>query len=257
MTFTRAIVQPPSNSLASGLTRSGLGPPSVALARTQHARYCEALVACGLELVRLPADERFPDGTFVEDAAIVTPRGAILTRPGAASRRGEVEAMRGALSRLCPLLGTIEPPGTVDGGDICQAGDHVLIGLTDRTNAPGAAQLSSLLSAAGYRATNVDLTGHPELLHLKTGLAALDDKRLVAVAALASRPELADFSIVPVAGDESYAANCVAINGRVLLPAGFPRLAAAVAKQGFEVVAVEMSEFQKMDGGISCLSIRL
>ena len=143
MPFTRAFVRPPTPNFADGLTRAGLGTPSYALAVEQHERYCEQLVRCGLELIRLPADPRFPDATFVEDTAILTARGPILCRPGADSRRGEVDAIRAALGQP---IGVIEPPGTVDGGDVCDAGDMFYIGLSGRTDAHGAAQLAGILA---------------------------------------------------------------------------------------------------------------
>jgi dimethylargininase len=239
------------------LTRAELGSPSVALAKAQHARYCEELQRSGLVLTVLSPDAHYPDGTFVEDTAVVTPRGAIFTRPGAESRRGEVSSVREALLDLVPSLGTIEPPGTVDGGDVCAFNDRFLIGLTARTNDEGARQLAAILKGHGYESTILDLRDLPELLHLKSGLAALDDGRLVAVSTLADRDELRGFPIVRVDDRESYAANCIGVNGRVLIARGFPLLEAALVGLRYDVVTLEMSEFRKMDGGLSCLSLRL
>jgi dimethylargininase len=255
--FARAIVRSPSPNFAEGLTRAELGPPSFALAKAQHERYCETLERCGLTLTRLPVDPRHPDATFVEDTAILTARGAILMRPGAVSRRGEVASVREVLIDLAPVVGEIEGEGTVDGGDICESGDRFFIGLSDRTNEEGARQLQAILAGLGYRATTVDVRGIPELLHLKSGLAALDDGRLLAAATLASRPELAGMDVVRVEDSETYAANAVSINGRVLLARGFPRIESALMKFRYDVVTLEMSEFRKMDGGLSCLSLRL
>lgn len=257
MRFTRAIVRRPSPNFAEGLTRSDLGPPSFALAKAQHDRYCEELERSGLQITRLAIDPKHPDATFVEDTAIITPRGAIVMRPGAASRRGEVASVQEALVDLSPVVGEIDAPGTVDGGDVCDAGERYLIGLSERTNEEGARQLGAILDRIGYEATTVDVRGDATLLHLKSGLASLDDGRLVAVEALASRPELRRFEIVPVPSGEAYAANCVCVNGRVLLARGFPVLEAALSKLRYEVVTLEMSEFRKMDGGLSCLSLRL
>ena len=253
MRLTRAIVRFPSESFADGLTTSNLGRPSLALAKTQHERYCEALEQCGLTLTRLPADERYPDSTFVEDTAIVTRHGAILCRPGAESRQGEVASIRESVS---DVVGTIETPGTVDGGDICDAGDRFLIGLSSRTNEEGARQLAAILSGLGYEPRTLDLRDQPQLLHLKSGLAALDDGRLVAVSALAGRPELDRREVIPVADEEAYAANCISINGRVLIASGFPRLERSLIEMDYDVLTLDMSEFQKMDGGLSCLSLR-
>lgn len=257
MRLTRALVRRPSPNFAEGLTRAEFGSPSYALARAQHERYCEELERCGLSLTRISSGSQFPDGTFVEDTAVLTPRGAILMRPGAESRRGEVASVREALVELAPLLGEIDAPGTVDGGDVCGVDHRFLIGISQRTNEEGARQLGEILRGAGYEAVNVDVRGFPDLLHLKSGLSALDSGRLVAVPALAGRDELRGFKIVGVEEAEGYAANCVFINGKVLLARGYPHLEAALARLGHEVVTLEMSEFRKMDGGLSCLSLRL
>src|SRR5262245_34968232 len=150
MRFTRAIVRPPGHNFADGLTTSGLGPPRLNEALAQHAEYCAALHACGLDLLRLPADPCFPDATFVEDAAIVTARGAIVTRPGAPSRAGETDGIRDVLAPLFHDLARIEPPGTLDGGDVCQMEDRFLIGISHRTSADGARQLAAWLRSLGY-----------------------------------------------------------------------------------------------------------
>ena len=257
MRLARALVRRLSPNFAEGLTGADLGSPSIALAKAQHGRYCEELQRCGLSLTYLSADGHYPDGPFVEDTAVVTGRGAIITRPGAESRRGEVPSIREALLDLVPALGEIEAPGTVDGGDVCGIDDRFLIGISSRTNEHGARQLAGMLEAAGYDATLLDLRDVPHLLHLKSGLAALDDGRLVAVAALARRDEIRGYPIVEVDERESYAANCVCVNGRVLIARGFPLLEAALVKLRYDVVTLEMSEFRKMDGGLSCLSLRL
>jgi len=255
--FSRAVVRRPSPSFAEGLTRADLGSPSLTLAKAQHERYCEELQRCGLQVTCLSTDAHYPDGTFVEDTAVVTPRGAIFTRPGAESRRGEVASIGEALLDLVPSLGEIEAPGTVDGGDVCAVEDRFLIGISARTNEEGARQLAAILRSQGYESAILDLRDLPELLHLKSGLAALDDGRLVAIAALLDRDELRGYPAVRVEESESYAANCVCVNGRVLIARGFPLIEAALAKLHYDVVTLEMSEFRKMDGGLSCLSLRL
>ncbi len=257
MSFTRALVRRPAPNLADGLTTAGLGPPNLVLAIAQHGAYCEALKGCGLELTYLRIDPEFPDGTFVEDPAIVTSKGAILTRPGAPSRLGEVASVREGLSKFVPSIGEIEAPGTVDGGDVCETGGSYLIGLSERTNLEGARQLATILARHGYDSIEIDVRGIPGLLHLKSGLAALEDGRLVAVAALAGRDELRRYPSVVVDDDEAYAANCVGINGRVLLAGGFPVVEQRLRRLGYDVVTLDMSEFRKMDGGLSCLSLRL
>lgn len=254
--FTRAIVRPPAPSFADGLTTSNLGPPDYDLAIEQHEAYCAALESCGLVLTRLEPDPDYPDSTFVEDAAILTERCAVLTRPGASSRRGEVESLRDVLSQFFPSLHEIQSPGTVDGGDICQVAEHFFIGLSARTNEAGAKQLSEILEGAGYSTSIVNTGLLGSLLHLKSGIAWLGDNRLVINDALAEHPEFSRFDLVRVDRAEDYAANCVRVNEYVLIAKGFPKLQSDLQSLGYETIALEMSEFQKMDGGLSCLSLR-
>lgn len=256
MRATRALVRRLTANYSDGITEAGLGPPDPDLAEAQHAGYRQALADCGLALEVLRGDPRFPDGVFVEDAAIATAHGAIVTRPGASSRRGEVDAVRTALAAWLPIVGEIEPPGTLDGGDVCEAGQRFLIGVTARTNEAGARALAALLKGLGYRTTILDLRRIPSLLHLKTGLSCVGERRLLAIDALAGRSELVGFEIVPVAPEEAYGANAIRAGDRVLIPSSSPRLGAALQELGETVVALDMSEFRKMDGGLSCLSIR-
>lgn len=254
--ITRALVRPPSSTYASGLTTAGLGAPDLAEARAQHAGYVEALRAAGVAVDALPPDDRYPDATFVEDVAVMTERGAILTRPGAASRRGEVDAIRAAIEARLPVLGVIEAPGCLDGGDVCEAGSGFLVGLSDRTNAEGASQLASLLALAGTRTVVLDVRRIPGLLHLKTGMAYLGEGRALAWEALAGQEALRGLDVVVVPEDEAYAANAIRVRDRVLVPEGFPRTLDALSKRGLTPFPVPMSEFRKMDGGLSCLSLR-
>lgn len=254
--FRTAIVRPPSPNFADGLTRENLGPPDLAAALTQHAQYCAALERCGLELVRLDADARYPDATFVEDTAVLLPRCKVVTRPGAESRSGEVDAIRASLLQQGIATVEIAAPGTVDGGDICEAGEHVFIGISARTNESGAAQLAALLGAAGYTTCFVDIRGVDGILHLKSGMSWLGDGRLLLIDALAQDPVFAGYERVRVESDEAYAANAVRVNGHVLIAAGYRRTAARLRELGYALIELEMSEFRKMDGGLSCLSLR-
>jgi dimethylargininase len=254
--FTKAIVRTPGSNFDAGLTTADFGRPNLALARSQHRRYCEALVECGLALTRLEADVRFPDSTFVEDTAVITSRGAILTRPGAASREGEVEAIRPALLSTFPSPLAIEMPGTLDGGDICEFEDHFLIGLSHRTNEEGARQLAAHLAGLGYTSSLVDVRGMTTILHLKSGISYIGDNTLVVMDEMAGNAQFQRFDRMRVSAEESYAANCVRVNDRVLVAAGFPAMTAGLRARGFDPLILDMSEFQKMDGGLSCLSLR-
>ena len=207
-------------------------------------------------MTRLPADLRHPDAPFVEDTAVLAAGRALLTRPGAPSRAGEVASIEAALAPWFPQPARITPPGTLDGGDVCEAGETVFIGLSQRTNAEGAGQLARWLEPLGYRAVCIDIRGLPGLLHLKSGIAYLGGGRLVLCEALAGRPEFRGYTVLRAPADELYAANCLWVNDAVLLPGGYPALHTALQRAGYEVVALEMSEFQKLDGGLSCLSLR-
>ena len=226
------------------------------LALAQHARYCAALESCGVLLTRLAADADFPDSTFVEDTAIVTGEFAVLTRPGAVSRAGEVARIEPTLRAAFARMHEIVAPGTVDGGDVCQADGHFFIGVSERTNEQGAFQLGAILAHEGYTCAIVDIRTVGGILHLKSGISYLGDRRLVLIDELAAHPAFRDFDIVRIAAQESYAANFLRINKRVVVAAGFPHFTSAVRALGYDPLALDMSEFRKMDGALSCLSLR-
>jgi dimethylargininase len=254
--FRHAIVRQPGMNFAEGLTTAELGAPEVRLALAQHEAYCRALEDCGLELLLLPPDLQHPDSTFVEDAAVLTSRSAILTRPGADSRLGEVRAIGEAIQPFYSVIHEIQAPGTLDGGDICEAGSHFFIGISHRTNEEGARQLGKFLNAEGFTTSTVDIRGMQTILHLKSGIAYLDNNVLVVMDALAGREEFRGYDRIRVASDESYACNCVLVNDRVLVPSGFPRLHDDLTRRGYLPLVLDMSEYRKMDGGLSCLSLR-
>ena len=257
MRYTQAIVRPPGSNYAHGQTSSSaLGAPVMAMALAQHQAYCAALRGCGLELTVLDVDDGYPDSTFVEDVAVIAERVAVATRPGAPSRAGEVASMLGVLRALGREVESIEAPGTVDGGDICQADEHFLIGVSSRTNDHGARQVAAILERHGYRASLVDVRGVHGLLHLKSGLSYLGEGRLVVAPQVPHDGALAEFERIELAAGESYAANTLCINDRVLVAAGFPGLVAALAVRKLTVQSLEMSEFRKMDGALTCLSLR-
>ena len=254
--FKNAIVRIPGNNFADGLTTVDLGVPRYEQVLQQHARYCHALEDCGLTLTTLQADLRYPDSTFVEDTAVLTPRTAILTRPGAASREGEVESMRPAISKFFAEILEIAAPGTLDGGDICEAEDHFFLGVSHRTNEEGARQLAAFLAREGYTSSVIDIRAMTSILHLKSGISYIGGNTMVVMEEMAGNAAFAKYKRISVAPAESYAANCVRVNDRVLVAAGYPRMAADLVASGFHLLALDMSEFQKMDGGLSCLSLR-
>ncbi|MGE0031622.1 MAG: dimethylarginine dimethylaminohydrolase family protein [Steroidobacteraceae bacterium] len=256
MRYTRAIVRPPPPTYAQGITSANEGAPELARALTQHQAYCLALEQCGLAVSVLSADADFPDSCFVEDAAVLTPRGAITTRPGAPSRAGEVSSIVAALHAYFSEIASITAPGTVDGGDVCEAEGHFLIGLTQRTNEEGASQLAGLLADIGFPSSVIDLRGSRRLLHLKTGLSYLDDGRMLITSDVPRTAALAPYELVEAPDSERYAANCLCLNDKLVIAEGYPATRAALEACGYEILALGMSEFRKMDGGLSCLSLR-
>ncbi|ABF43094.1 amidinotransferase [Candidatus Koribacter versatilis Ellin345] len=255
--FTKAIVRIPGSNFAEGLTTAELGAPNYELAFQQHARYCDALRECGLQVTVLPADLRYPDSTFVEDAAVLTAEAAILTRPGAASRAGEVEAIAAEIrGGGFPSVLSINEPGTLDGGDICEVGRHFFLGLSLRSNEEGVQQLGMFLEALGYTASVVDIREMQSILHLKSGIAYIGENTLVVWEEMADLPQFQGYELIRVSPDEHYGANCVRVNDCVLVAEGFPKLTAELECRAFKPLLLEMSEFEKMDGGLSCLSLR-
>ena len=255
-TFRQALVRPLAQNFSAGLTTADLGLPFYKTALRQHKAYCEALESCGVALSRLPPDDRYPDSPFVEDTAILTPRGAIITRPGAESRRGEIDSIESELRKLFDSVGHIEPPGTLDGGDVCEAGNHFLIGISVRTNEDGARQLAQILQRHEYSSEFIDIRHVQTILHLKSGISYLGENRMVAIDELATLDQLNKYDLIRVAPGEEYAANCIRVNDSVLIAAGFPSFGETLDRCGYKTIALEMSEFQKMDGGLSCLSLR-
>jgi dimethylargininase len=251
-----AIVRAPSTNFASGLTSVDLGRPALEVALEQHRAYCAALEECGITLTVLAPDARFPDSTFVEDTAILTSCGAVITRPGAPSRSGEVEEIAPIVRDFFPKVHLIEEPGTVDGGDVCDANGHFFIGLSERTNRAGADQLAGFLESFGFTSSLIDLDGVSNILHLKSGIAYLNDNRLVVIKELAGREEFAAYERIVVPDGAEYAANCIEINGFVFVASGYNHFEEQLQAFGYQTKKLDMSEFQKMDGGLSCLSLR-
>ncbi len=251
--FTQAIVRTPGKSMLNGISTAGLGLPDHSIALRQHANYIEALKTCGLEVTVLPADEAFPDSTFVEDVALLTSACAIITNPGAESRRGEIVSIKKVLQDFYANIEEVREPGRVEAGDIMMVGDHFYIGLSERTNQEGAAQVISYLSKYGMSGSLVTLE---EVLHLKTGIAYLEENNLLACGEFLEKEEFQQFNILEIDANESYAANCIWLNGAVLMPKGYPKARKTIAGADYPIIEVDVSEFKKLDGGLSCLSLR-
>jgi dimethylargininase len=251
--FTNALVRKPCRNMVNGLSTAGQGAPDYEKALDQHNAYVGALQSCGLAVTVLEADEAYPDSVFVEDTAVLSEKMAVITRPGAPSRRGEERAVALALGGFYPGLEAIQAPGTLEGGDVMRAGGRFYVGLSARTNEDGTRQFAAILQRCGYEMVAVPLR---DVLHLKTGISYLENNRLLACGEFLGHPLLSAFTIIPVPAAESYAANSLWVNGRVLVPSGFPRTKAAIEEAEYATVPLDVSEFRKLDGGLSCLSLR-
>ncbi len=251
--FTRAIVRKPCQAMLNGLTEANMGLPDYQLACEQHLDYISALKECGLQVTELPALEDYPDSCFVEDVALLTPKCAILTHPGAVSRRGETPHIEEAIKEFYPKIERIDLSGHVEAGDIMMVAEHFYIGLSDRTDTQGATQLIELLEKYNLSGSMVEMS---ELLHLKTGLSYLENNNLLTFGEMNAHPDFIQFNRIEIDTDEDYAANSVWINGTILVPKGFPKALHAIQQLGYQTREVAMSEFQKLDGGLSCLSLR-
>lgn len=248
------IVRRPCKNFAQGITTSGLGKPDYELALKQHDGYIEAFKKCGCNVLVLNADERYPDSTFVEDTAIVTEKCAIITKPGAESRRGEELEIADALKNFYNKIEYLTDDARLDGGDVLRVESHFYIGLSARTDFEGAEQLTKILHKYGYTASTIPVN---QFLHLKTGVVYIGNNTLVATGEFLDNLAFKDFKIIGVDEDEAYAVNCITVNDFLLIPKGFKKTKKALIDIGYEIVEIEMSEFEKMDGGLTCLSLRI
>ncbi|MEK6544481.1 MAG: arginine deiminase family protein [Elusimicrobiota bacterium] len=251
MNYQYAIVRVPPETYAEGLTTQSLGQPDYELTLKQHRRYRDALIKCGLDVLTMKPDPAFPDSCFVEDTAIVTEHGAIILNLGHRKRKGEQETVG---TRLAPYKKSelLRTQGAVDGGDVLRADSHYFIGLSNRTDQQGADDLGKALAKWGFTCSTVRVS---RVLHLKTGAAYLGDGNILTIKEFAATPEWARFKVHVVDDDEWYASNSLRVNDFVLVPAGFPKTKKLVTSLDYKVVDVDMSEFYKMDGSLSCLSL--
>jgi dimethylargininase len=226
-------------------------PIDLGRAIAQHAAYAELLRGLGLEVVELPADPSYPDCCFVEDVAVVLDELALVTRPGAASRRGEIAAVASALARYRPTLATPEP-ATLEGGDVLRVGRRLFVGRSGRTNAAGIARLAEVAEPHGYRVMPVSVTG---CLHLKSAVTALDDGRLLVNRAWLDPAPLRGLELVDVDPAEPEAANVLRVAKHVVVHAGFPRTTERIAALGYAFLPLDISEFLKAEAALTCKSL--
>jgi dimethylargininase len=247
-----AITRGVSETLAHGeLTFRDRSPIDIALARRQHEAYEHALTTLGVRIDHLPAEDALADAVFVEDVAMVLDEIAIVTAPGAASRRAETESIAHAVARYRPVH-HLTAPATLDGGDVVRIGRTLYVGRSSRTNEAGIDQLAALVSPLGYIVTSVEVAG---ALHLKTACTYAGRGILLANPAWAATAAFRDVEVLPVAAGEPWGASVLAIGGTLVMPASFPRTRALLEARGFTVLPVDLSELQKAEGGPTCLSI--
>ncbi|QTD43501.1 dimethylarginine dimethylaminohydrolase family protein [Sporosarcina sp. Te-1] len=251
--FNNVVVKTPGKSYLNGLTTSDLGTPDYDVLLAQHEAYVKALEKCGVTVTHLPASEEFPDSTFVEDTAVLTPDFAVISNPGADSRNREIEEMEPVLKKFYDKMFYIEAPGTLDGGDVLQAEDCFYIGISDRTNEEGARQLKKILEAEGYEATIIPLK---EFFHLKTGIAYVGENRMVVAGEFINHPAFDSYEKIIIGKEDEYSANMIRVNDYVIIPKGYEETKRKLTEAGYETIELDMSEVRKHDGGLSCLSLR-
>jgi dimethylargininase len=251
--FTQAIARKPGKNFARGLTTTiSDKPPQYEFLLNQHTAYLDALKSCGLEIIVLDPLPDYPDAYFVEDTAVVTPEVAVITNPGANSRKGEEESIAQALAGFRKIE-RIMAPATVDGGDVLQVGNHFFIGLSERTNKEGAEQLGRILESYGNTRVTIPVGAG---LHFKSSVNYVGNNTLLVTSDFADHAELSGYDKIVLEKSESYAANTLLVNEHLLMPAGFPIARKRLGLLGFKVIELETSEIAKMDGGLTCMSIR-
>jgi dimethylargininase len=252
MSKSVAITRAVSPALAAcELTHLERVPIDVELARAQHRAYEAALIQAGYLVERLDTSADLPDSVFVEDIAVVLDELAIITRPGAESRRRETPAVAEALAAYRPLH-VIQPPGNVDGGDVLVVGRQVFVGRSSRTNEVAVGQMRQLLEPFGYTVTDMVVHG---CLHLKSAVTALSDDLLLVNRGWVDVAPFGGFTLVDVDAAEPSAANALRLKDRVVMSSSFPRTAERVAERGLLPLLVDASEVAKAEGAVTCCSL--
>lgn len=254
-TFTHAITRRPPATAVDGLRAVDTGAPDLDRMLSHHADYIAALRSTGAQVIELPDLPAYPDSLFVEDTALCLPEGAVVMRPGAPSRLGEAAEMAPHLAALYTHVRRIEGADSfIEGGDILVTETEILVGRSARTNAAGIAELAGLVADWGHRVREVHTP--PGVLHFKTDCSLMDAETILATDRLAASGCFAGYRVIPVAAGEEAAANAIRFNDAVLFPAGFPRTRDRLWDRGFNVIEIGNSECAKLDGGMSCLSLR-
>ena len=226
-------------------------PIDYELAQAQHRAFCQMLRRAGVRVRTLQTHVRSPDAVFIEDTAIVLDEIAILTSPGKATRRRELAAVERALADL-HIIRRIEPPAMIEGGDVLRIRRELLVGLSSRTNSTGVTRLAQIVQPCGYRVIPIPID---HCLHLKTACTALNDHTLLVNPDWIDTAKLTRFKLLSVPADEPWGANVIRLNNRIWLPAAHRQTAAKLRQAGYQTQLLELSEFAKAEGGISCLSL--
>jgi dimethylargininase len=251
--FSHAIARKPGKNFARGLTTTlNSEPADYGLMLKQHEAYLAALSGAGLEVIVLDPQPDYPDAHFVEDTAVVTPNVAVITIPGAAARQGEEESIIPVIADF-RRIERIQTPGTVDGGDVLQVGNHFFIGISERTNRQGAEQLGQILRRYDHTWTPVAVGAG---LHFKSSVNYVGQNTLLVTPDFAAKEQLQGYDHLVLDRSETYAANTLLVNDHLLIPAGYPKTQRQLETLGLDMVELEVSEVQKMDGGLTCMSLR-
>ena len=252
--FSHAITRRPAMSAVDGLRAHDVGNPDIALLLDHHDAYVEALRSTGAQVIVLDALEEHPDSLFVEDTAVCLTEGVVVLRPGAPSRFGESAAMKEHLQEIYTHVVDLSGPGFIEGGDILTTEHEIVVGQSARTNSEGIHELREAVAPWGYSVREV-IT--PEgVLHFKTDCSLLDENTILATPRLSASGCFEQYTVIDVEFGEEPAANSIRFNSVVFMPAGFPVTARRVRDAGFTVQELANSECQKIDGGLSCLSLR-
>ena len=251
--FTHAMARKPGPDFAQGLTTAvNAESPKYEILVNQHKAYLSALKSSGLEVLLLDALPDHPDAYFVEDTAVVAAEVAVITNPGAEARKGEEETIAPVLAQY-RRIEMIRPPGTVDGGDVLQVDKHFFIGVSERTNHEGAGQLSRIFGEYGYTCTIVTVG---EGLHFKSSVNYVGKNTLLITEDFSGNAHFEGYDTLIVNNAESYAANTLFVNDHLLVPRGYPDTRKKLEILGFNIIELDTSEVRKMDGGLTCMSIR-
>lgn len=233
------------------ITHIDRSPIDVGVAQSQHHAYVQALKELGCAVLELPAEADLPDSVFVEDTAVVLPEAALLTRPGADSRKPETESIARALAPYREIL-RIEPPAAVDGGDVLALGKKIYVGMSTRSNNEAVFQMNKLLNRFGYETQAVELR---DCLHLKTAVTRVDDETLLINRNWVDIENFEGHKLIDIDPSEPFAANCLPINDSIIFPKAFPKTTTKLESCGYKIKPVAVDELAKAEGAVTCCSL--